>query len=306
VSLPNTSGQEVSRKFGVHAPTLLSEVGRSPPVCFSLVCGEQAMEDRSEISHTEDAYVIHVHLRDVPIAPQLWINSREQRLTPLQQGGVLMANLQTEPTIRLPCAFRFVRCYFSQETLDELDDAAPGKGSPGLRRPPFGAPDPILFRLASAAVSLLQRAEHADQVLIDELSLVFHRRLSVAYGGAPLDAPLPARRGLASWQARRVTEYVDGHLAQSICLQDLAGLCDLSPSHFVRAFKRNTGRTPHRWLLERRVEAAKTELLRSDLPLADIYGLCGFSDASHFSRVFRRITGETPAQWRRRRASCAP
>jgi hypothetical protein len=57
-------------------------------------------------------------------------------------------------------------------------------------------------------------------------------------------------------------------------------------------------RTPHRWLLERRVDRAK-ELLRHSSPIAEIALECGFSDQSHFTRVFTNLMGVPPGVWRR-------
>jgi AraC family transcriptional regulator len=90
-------------------------------------------------------------------------------------------------------------------------------------------------------------------------------------------------------------ESLDGE----ITLAHLAGECRLSVAHFARAFKQTTGQTPHRWLLERRVEHAKGLLLTSALPLAKVAAACGFADQAHFTRVFSRIVGTGPGAWRR-------
>jgi AraC family transcriptional regulator len=77
-----------------------------------------------------------------------------------------------------------------------------------------------------------------------------------------------------------------------------AATCNLSRSYFIKAFKNTTGRTPHRWLLEHRVDRAKELLLRS-VPIVDIALECSFADQSHFTRMFANIMGVPPAVWRR-------
>jgi AraC-like DNA-binding protein len=77
----------------------------------------------------------------------------------------------------------------------------------------------------------------------------------------------------------------------------LAATCNLSRSYFIKAFKKTTGRTPHRWLLQHRIDKAK-ELLLHSLPIAEISLECGFTDQSHFTCVFTNIMGMPPGVWR--------
>jgi AraC family transcriptional regulator len=111
------------------------------------------------------------------------------------------------------------------------------------------------------------------------------------------------RGGLAPWQVRRAKEMLMARLDGEITLEELADECELSRSHFARAFRKTTGRPPHRWLVEQRIERAKDMLLKSDLPLAEIALLCGFSDQSHLSKVFAGALGAPPGEWRRFRRS---
>ena len=242
--LQNSSEREVTRKFGVAAPTLLSTVGECPPISFSLVRAEAAMEKRSKISRAEDAYVIHILLKEIATDTPLWINGREHRIPQLRQGGLLMANLQTEPSIWCHSAFEFVRCYVARETLDTLGLETCGKRSVGLRRPEFGTVDPILFHLASATVPMLQRQAPGDQLLVDQIALTLHRRLSHAYGGPPMEERAAVEGRLLAWQERRVKELMQANIGQPVSLQDLANVCRLSVSRFSRSFKRTLGCTP--------------------------------------------------------------
>ncbi|PGH55519.1 AraC family transcriptional regulator [Azospirillum palustre] len=108
----------------------------------------------------------------------------------------------------------------------------------------------------------------------------------------------PAKSGLAAWQMRRVTAYIDTHLAGSIRNRDLAAAAKLSCGYFCQSFKDSFGCPPHSYILRRRVERAKELLETSITPLSQIALDCGFSDQSHFSRIFRRATGEAPRLWR--------
>jgi AraC family transcriptional regulator len=115
------------------------------------------------------------------------------------------------------------------------------------------------------------------------------QRLVVTKGGA----------GLSPWQERRAVEMIMERLDGNIRLSDMARECGLSVSHFTRAFRKSFGMSPYRWLLERRIDRAKTLLVDSNLPIIDIAIRCGFSDQTAFTRAFGRIVGDSPGRWRR-------
>ena len=84
----------------------------------------------------------------------------------------------------------------------------------------------------------------------------------------------------------------------TVRIADLARECGLSMSHFIQAFKRAIGMTPHRRLAERRIKKAKA-LPQTNAPLSHVALACGFASQSHFTRVFTELVGAPPGQWRR-------
>jgi AraC family transcriptional regulator len=105
--------------------------------------------------------------------------------------------------------------------------------------------------------------------------------------------------GLSSRHLRRAFDFIGDHLAEDICLDELADLTGLTAKHFARAFKQSTGLPPHQYLIMQRVEAAKRCLLDARTSLADIALACGFADQSHFTATFRKVVGVPPGIWRR-------
>ena len=100
----------------------------------------------------------------------------------------------------------------------------------------------------------------------------------------------------------RVIDYIEACLTEDISLSDLALVAGLSKFHFSRTFKQAFGLTPHRYLMQRRVERAalflKTEVLKKEsLAIAQVAHQFGFADQSHFTRAFKQIKGLTPRQF---------
>jgi AraC-like DNA-binding protein len=118
-------------------------------------------------------------------------------------------------------------------------------------------------------------------------------------GTLPRAAPAaPRRGGLPPGTERRVREYVEAHIGNSIALADLAAIAGLSLFHFARQFKQSVGVTPHHYLVQRRVEHAQRMLAHSDLPLSAVAAAAGFADQSHLTRHFRQLHGATPREFR--------
>ncbi len=107
------------------------------------------------------------------------------------------------------------------------------------------------------------------------------------------------RGGLASWQQRIVTAYIEEHLAEQIPLATLAELVGLSAYHFCRAFKQSFGLPPHRYHTSRRIEHAKTLLAKHSMSVTDVGMSVGFAETSSFTAAFRKATGLTPSAYHR-------
>jgi AraC-like DNA-binding protein len=290
---------EISARFRLPAPTLLTSLGKSSPMTFSRLRCDQFDHGKTKSAPPEDAYVVQVMLRDLEKA-RLWIHGHEVAPPTAPTGGIFLFHLESDPVSSFAAPFDTVRIYLSKDTLDEMATAAGIKPPGGLRRPEYGAPDRILYHMAASLTPFFERGASGRQLLLDHLALAVHAHLVGAYGGAPLDARAN-QGGLSPWQERRAKEFIEANLHRDATLTEIAEQCGLSTSHFARAFRNTTGRPPHRWLNERRVETAKRLLLDQGLSLAAIAASCGFSDPSHFSRVFSNTTGETPGSWRRSR-----
>jgi AraC family transcriptional regulator len=108
------------------------------------------------------------------------------------------------------------------------------------------------------------------------------------------------RGGLSPAKLRSVKAFVNENLANALSLADIAGLVQMGPCHFARAFKESTGLSPHQYVLRRRIDRAVEMLKDERSSLAGIAYDLGFSSQGHFTTVFRKFTGTRPTNFRER------
>ncbi|UBQ40944.1 AraC family transcriptional regulator [Comamonas thiooxydans] len=96
----------------------------------------------------------------------------------------------------------------------------------------------------------------------------------------------------------RVLDRIAAEFERPLSIADLSALVGTSPLRFLREFTRLTGMTPHAWITETRLQAARAMIQGSDLPLPQIALDCGFNHQSHMGHVFRKHLGLTPGQYR--------
>jgi AraC family transcriptional regulator len=109
----------------------------------------------------------------------------------------------------------------------------------------------------------------------------------------------PRHGALASWQLAKAKVALGDNACEGDATRKAAEACFLSPGHFSRAFKMSTGKSPHQWVIEARLERAKSLLLNSTLSMDEISRVCGYNGRCHFTRLFSRDIGVSPGAWRR-------
>jgi AraC family transcriptional regulator len=106
-------------------------------------------------------------------------------------------------------------------------------------------------------------------------------------------SPLPPRA------LRRVLERMRADVSANLDLATLAAESGYSRAHFLRSFRAATGQTPHRYLIELRLEKARTLVASKSVSLIDIAAACGFSSHAHLTTAFRSRFGVAPSAYRR-------
>jgi AraC family transcriptional activator FtrA len=115
-----------------------------------------------------------------------------------------------------------------------------------------------------------------------------------------IEQPVAAAAALDGGTAvARTMEWALGRLDARLSLDDLAAHAHLSPRSFTRHFRRATGASPARWLLQQRIQASLALLEDSDLPVEQVGAAVGIPSPAAYRRHFARAMGVAPAGYRR-------
>lgn len=171
-----------------------------------------------------------------------------------------------------------------------------GKGA-GTLDPIVGRHLPRVAHLMGLIEAELRRPSLGSKLMIDGLLRAI-AGLLVTSETAPAAAPVE-RIYLSPPKLKRVIEFIEANLAESIGLDDLAQAAGLSANHFLRVFKLATGETPYHFLRARRLERARQLLADNAMPLAELALECGFANQAHFTAAFSREIGISPGRYRR-------
>ncbi len=100
-------------------------------------------------------------------------------------------------------------------------------------------------------------------------------------------------------EVNRVIEFLHSHIDDKITIDIMASVAHLSPSHFARVFKAETGKAPMEYVQALRLERAKKLLLAGDKSMTDIALDCGFGSLSYLSACFQKQYRMTPKEYRK-------
>jgi len=156
--------------------------------------------------------------------------------------------------------------------------------------------DPLVSQMASTIANEVERG-FLDRILADALNTALAVQITQHFVD-PSKIALTPSNGLSRDRLKRVQDYIEAYLDDRLTLTELTEVACLSAYHFSRSFKQATGVGLHHYVMQRRLERAKTLMRRTNQPLAAIAQEAGFADQRHLISIFRREVGVTPGQFR--------
>ncbi len=160
-----------------------------------------------------------------------------------------------------------------------------------IRDPALAAEIAAAHAAADAGVPALEADERLHRAFVRLLAR--HGRQGATR--AALERPAPREGGPVA----RARAFLEANYAEPVDLAGLAAVAGIPRTRLIRAFARETGLTPHAWLTDRRIRAARG-LLAAGLGPAAVAAACGFCDQSHLTRAFRARIGVAPGAFRGR------
>jgi AraC family transcriptional regulator len=158
--------------------------------------------------------------------------------------------------------------------------------------PRLAARDDQIEHIGLALKAELESGAPLSRLYGESLGIAVASRLLRRFGAAPK----PIAHGLSRRQMRRVVDHIEANLDQNLGLADVAAVAGVSVSHFTVLFRRSTGLSVHRYVVQHRVMRARALLLAGDLSIAQVALEAGFSHQSHLARCMRQVMGLTPAE----------
>lgn len=164
-------------------------------------------------------------------------------------------------------------------------------------------PDEVMMLLSGQlAAELGQGQTRLTAVGSSRMKALIHLGIASVLSRLPEER---ARRALRINEGQRelltVLHYIDENLASPMSNADLAKIAQSSESRFIRRFREATGRTPARYVQERRLERASELLISTDFSIDKIAEGCGFANRYYFTRVFTQRMRIPPARYRSER-----
>lgn len=97
---------------------------------------------------------------------------------------------------------------------------------------------------------------------------------------------------------KKIEQYIYDNIDQNISTKEICSHLNISLSTLFDLFKKETGYTPHKFILNIKIDKAK-ELLSKGEDICDVALEIGFYDQSHLNRVFKRYESITPYEYKK-------
>ncbi len=214
------------------------------------------------------------------------------------RGAITVTPIGVVPTLHTYTRSEVILCaldsHFVGSILSELDRQP--KTEP-IIRPKFQ--DSAIRRLVTILSEEVRAGGPSGKLYSDSLAHALAIRyllLGERPGHQKTDSAVSA---LPPYALKRVLDRIEHSFQSEISLASLAEEAGYSRGHFLKMFRTSMGMTPHRYLLKRRTDHARTLLKRPEISIIDVAADCGFCSQAHLTQVFREHVGVTPGDYRR-------
>ena len=169
----------------------------------------------------------------------------------------------------------------------------------------FQVRDPELQSLSWAIKREMELGFPSGRMYLDGLALAATSRL-VTQHSSLAKSPRERNEGLTGRKLKQVLTFIEDQIAEDLSLHQIATVAGVSASHVKTLFRKSMGVPVRQYIIERRVDRARTLLQRDHLSMAEIAQTVGFAHQSHMARHMRRVLGVPPKTMQRILADSYP
>lgn len=174
-----------------------------------------------------------------------------------------------------------------------------GLNAPQLEiRNRFQSRDSELETLSWALKREMESGYPSGRLYMDGLALAIASRLITQHSSVA-KARAERHEGLSGRRLKQVLAFIEDQIAEDLSLEQIAAVADMSASHVKTLFKNAMGVPVHQYVIQRRLERAKSLLMQDGMSMADIAAASGFAHQSHLARHMRRVLGIAPKAMKR-------
>ncbi len=137
------------------------------------------------------------------------------------------------------------------------------------------------------------------RIFLDSISIALATALACRHSSLAA-ASFRSNETMSGHRLRQALSYIEDNLKRDLSLSDIAEAAGVSVSHLKTTFRQVTGVPVHQYVIQRRVERAKTLLSQGKSSISEVAHETGFAHQSHLAKHMRRILGCSPKGVRNR------
>jgi transcriptional regulator GlxA family with amidase domain len=165
----------------------------------------------------------------------------------------------------------------------------------------FVSDGPVVSASGGAATGDLMLSliaeEHGEDLALEVSEQMVYA--AVRAEGAPQKVSVFSRHGNRNPRLAEAIRLMREQIEQPMGTAEIAEQIGISTRQLERIFAQHLNTSPKRYILELRMERARSLLIQTEMSVTEVGIACGFSNTSHFSRTYRKVFGKRPSNQRR-------
>lgn len=247
----------------------------------------------------EEVILDHHHILVWEDEPSVWeykLRSGTFARHVKKAGTLSVGPAGMQPEVRAHTPFKMIACLIDPLVVTQAAEEA-DMPTPNEFHEHLGGHDQALSQLISLSAREALDGGVSGKLYADSLSMaIVSRFIKLAHEVS--SAGTNHQPHLSKPRLRRVLDLIASDFSENLSLDTLSAESGYSRAHFLRMFRSATGKTPHRYLQDVRLEHARLQLMASSMSITEIAHSSGFASHAHLTKLFHQKFGVPPSVYR--------